>query len=179
MVFSHKELLQMAARHFKYRETQGVMPKKMLWLVVILMIVIMGLFGGIYISQEFLGREVGENSIPTGWALVIFIVTALLIYYISRLKIVTRVNEQQLIMYLGVIGKRKFPLDSIEQINDYDGSPAVGFLGYGYRIGIKQIGYIGRAEQAIELILKNEKRALVITTNRAQELKDALKPSGV
>ena len=169
----------MGSKHIRFREIQGVMPKKMLWLVVIFMILIMGLFGGIYIFQEFLGREVGENSIPTGWALVIFIATALLIYYISRLKIVTRVDEKQLTMSLGVIGKRRFRLDSIEQINDYAGSPAAGFLGYGYRIGIKQTGYIGRAEQAIELILKGEKRGLVITTNRPQELKDALKLSDV
>ncbi|RDX36396.1 hypothetical protein DZA50_04860 [Kangiella sp. HD9-110m-PIT-SAG07] len=165
----------MTSKDTVYRETQAVMPSKIIAAIVVLLLIVTGLFAYIYISQEFLGREVGENSIASHWALIIFIATALLTFYVSRLKIITRVDNNELVMSLGVIGKRKFPLDTIQTIRDYEGNPAADFLGYGYRIAIKQTGYIGRAEQAVSLKFKDEKRELVITTETPEELKKTLK----
>ncbi|AOE50324.1 hypothetical protein KS2013_1614 [Kangiella sediminilitoris] len=153
------------------------MPKKIIIAIVVLLVIVMGLFAYIYISQEFLGKPVGENSIESHWALVIFVVTAILTYYVSRLKILTRVDDKNLTMSLGVIGKRQFALDSIQSVKDYEGNPAADFLGYGYRIAIKQTGYIGRGEQAITLKIQNHKRELVITTDNPEELKKALENS--
>lgn len=168
----------MAVTPYTFQETQAMMPPKVVRIVIILLLIILGLFGYTYVAQEFLGRPVGQNSIPTHWALVIFIATALLTFYVSRLKIITRVNDQVLTMSLGVIGKRKFPLDTILSVRDYEGNPAADFLGYGYRIAIKQTGYIGRAQKAVILKLKDQKRELVITTEKPEELKQALQPKG-
>lgn len=166
----------MASKDYRYKEIQAVMPPKMVWAIVALLLVVTGLFGYIYVAQEFLGRPVDENSVPTHWALIIFIATALLTYYVSRLKILTRVDDTSLTMSLGVIGKRQFSLESIQSVRDYDGNPAADFLGYGYRIGIKQTGYIGREEKAITLKIQDQKRELVITTANPEELKNAIKP---
>lgn len=164
----------MAVTPYTFQETQAMMPPKVVRIVIILLLIILGLFGYTYVSQEFLGRPVGENSIPTHWALVIFIATALLTFYVSRLKIITRVDDRVLTMSLGVIGKRKFPLDTILSVKDYEGNPAADFLGFGYRIGMKQTGYIGRAPDAIKIEFNNGQRALVVTTCFPQELKQSL-----
>ncbi len=166
----------MPKSHYRYQEIQPMMPPKMITVVIVLLVVVMGLFGYMYIAQEFLNKPVGENALPATWALVIFVGTALLTYYVSRLKITTRVNDDMLTMSLGVIGKRKFPLDSILSVETYGGNPAADFLGYGYRIAIKQTGYVGRAEHAVLLTLQDQKRGLVITTERPEELTKALKP---
>jgi hypothetical protein len=166
----------MQKTQYRFQESQGLMPKKMLVAIVILLFVVMGLFTYIYISQEFFNKAVGENSIESHWALIIFIATALLTFYVSRLKIITQVSDTALMMSLGVLGKRKFPLESIETVSNYEGNPAADFLGFGYRIGIKQTGYVGRADSAIVLKLKDQKRDLVITTQQPDELTIALTP---
>ncbi|GAA4349603.1 DUF6141 family protein [Kangiella taiwanensis] len=168
----------MATKHYTFQENQAMMPTKIIVVIVTLLVLLMGLFGYMYIAQEFLGKPVGENALPAPWALAIFIVTGLLTFYVSRLKIITRVTDDVLTMSLGVIGKRKFPLETIEAVKDYEGNPAADFLGYGYRIAIKQTGYIGRAEQAVTLKINGQKRELVITTEKPEELKQALQPKG-
>ncbi|GAA4363933.1 hypothetical protein [Kangiella marina] len=166
----------MTAKNFVFRETQSVMPPKMIAAIVLLLLVVTGLFAYIYISQEFFGRPVGEHSIDSHWALIIFSATALLTVYVSRLKIITRVDEEKLTMSLGVIGKRKFLLDTIQDAKVYEGNAAADFLGYGYRIAIKQTGYIGRAEKAVTIKIRDHKRELVITTEQPKDLLKALKP---
>ena len=147
--FNRSRKSAMPKNKYRYQEIQPMMPPKMIAAAIVLLIIVMGLFGYMYIAQEFLDQPVGGNALPATWALVIFVGTALLTYYVSRLKITTRVSNDTLTMSLGVIGKRKFPLDSISSIEVYEGNPAADFLGYGYRIAIKQTGYIGRAEHAI------------------------------
>ena len=167
----------MPKSHYRYQEIQPMMPPKMIAAAIVLLVIVMGLFGYMYIAQEFLEQPVGENALPATWALVIFVGTALLTYYVSRLKITTRVSNDTLTMSLGVIGKRKFPLDSISSIEVYEGNPAADFLGYGYRIAIKQTGYIGRAPDAVKIEFINGQRALVVTTDSPQKLKQSLTES--
>lgn len=167
----------MADKQLRYKETQAMMPSVILKLVILMLLIIMGLFGYMYIAQEFLELQVGENALPASWALIILLATALLTYYVSRLNIVTKVDDHKLSMSLGVIGKRSFPLNKIHSVEPYIGNSAKDFLGYGYRIAIKQTGYVGRAKHAVLLKFVDEKQGLVITTNQPEGLMKALKPN--
>ena len=161
---------------YAYQEVQPMMPTKMIAVAIVLLVIVMGLFGYMYIAQVFFEQAVGENALPASWALVIFLATALLTYYVSRLKIMIKVDDEYLTIGLGVIGKKRFRLNRIQSASVYEGNPAVDFLGYGYRIGLKRVGYVGRAEQAVSLKLQDESRDLVITTEDAEAFLKALKP---
>ncbi|PXF63174.1 YdbT family protein [Kangiella spongicola] len=165
----------MADKQFRYKETQAMMPPMVIKLVILMLIIIMGLFGYMYIAQEFLELEVGENALPPLWALAIFILTALLTYYVANLKINIKVDDRDLMLGLGVIGKRSFPLDKIRSVELYEGSPAKDFLGYGYRVGLKKLGYVGRAPEAIAITFEHFKRTLVVTTKDPEALIKSLK----
>lgn len=158
----------------KYYEKQPIMPKKLIVAVTILLVFLSALFGYSFYEQEFLGKPVPENGIASHWALLICAVTALVAWYVSKIAIIIRIEGEHLYASLGKFGKTKVALKDIESVEDKKGNPAAEFFGYGYRVKLKQLGYIGRGKEAIELKIKNQKRALVITTDNASSLKEAL-----
>ncbi|GAA0199151.1 hypothetical protein GCM10009123_03100 [Kangiella japonica] len=164
----------MADKKYRYQETQAMMPPTVIKLVVLMLFIVMGLFGYMYIAQEFLELPVGENALPPSWALVIFILTALLTYYVSNLKINIKVDDNELVLSLGVVGKRAYPLNKIRTVKKYEGNPAKDFLGYGYRVGLNRLGYIGRAQDAVSITFEHLKRDLIITTKDIEALSHSL-----
>lgn len=158
-----------------YYESQPIMPKKLMVVVTILLVFLSALFGYSFYEQEFMDKPVPANAIASHWALLICAVTALVAWYVSKIAIITKVEDEHLFVSLGKFGKTKVALKDIESVEDKKGNPATEFLGYGYRVKLKQLGYIGRGKEAIELRIKNQKRALVITTDNASSLKEALK----
>ncbi|MHC9511133.1 hypothetical protein [Kangiella sp. M94] len=160
-----------------YYESQPVMPKKLLVAVAVILIFLSALFGYSFYEQEFLDKPVSPNGIPSHWALLICAVTALVAWYVSKIAIILRVEGEHLYASLGKFGKTKVALKDIESVEDKKGNPAAEFFGYGYRVKLKQLGYIGRGKEAIELKIKDQKRTLVLTTDNASSLKEALRSS--
>lgn len=161
----------------KYYESQPIMPKKLMILVAILLVFLSALFGYSFYEQEFLDEPVPANAIASHWALLICVVTALVAWYVSKIAIITKVDGEHLFVSLGKFGKTKIALKDIESIEDKKGNPAAEFFGYGYRVKLKQLGYIGRGKEAIKLKVKDQKRTLVLTTDNASSLKEALQPN--
>ncbi|MCW9027371.1 MAG: hypothetical protein OQJ80_00425 [Kangiella sp.] len=161
-----------------YFEKQPIMPKKLILAVTILLVFLSALFGYSFYEQEFLGKPVPANGIASHWALLICAITALVAWYVSKIAIITKVEDEYLFVSLGKFGKTKVALKDIESVEDKEGNLAAEFLGYGYRIKLKQLGYIGRGKSAIELRIKDQKRTLVITTDNASSLKEALQSNG-
>ncbi len=158
----------------KYFEKQLIMPKKLMLAVTILLVFLSALFGYSFYEQEFLGKPVPETGIAGHWALLICAVTAFVAWYVSKIAIITKVEEDTLYVSLGKFGKTRVELKDIESVEDKKGNPAAEFLGYGYRVKLKQLGYVGRGKEAIEIKIKGQKRTLVITTDNASSLKEAL-----
>ncbi|NVK22736.1 MAG: hypothetical protein HWD86_09480 [Kangiellaceae bacterium] len=160
----------------KYHESQQVMPQWVLLAVVAINVGLFLLFAYIFYSQTVLEKPFGEKPISSEMALLLCLLVGLIIYFVYRLRIRIKVTDQELLVNLGSwVGKKNIKLTDIEQVTDYVGNPAADFLGFGYRFGLKQTGFVGRPKEAIVLDIKGQTRQLVITTNNPEKLKSALR----
>lgn len=145
----------------KYYEKQLIMPKKLMLAVTILLVFLSALFGYSFYEQEFLDKPVPETGIAGHWALLICALTAFVAWYVSKIAIITKVEEDTLYVSLGKFGKTKVELKDIESVEDKKGNPAAEFLGYGYRVKLKQLGYVGRGRRLLKLRLKDRNALLL------------------
>lgn len=158
----------------QYFESQPIMPKKLMTVITAFLIIIALMYGYMFYEQAILGKTSPDNAIDSHWVLIICLITALVSWYVSKIQIITRIDEGYLYLSIGAFGKTKIALSDIENVSFKLGNPAKEFLGFGYRIKANKLGYIGRGKEAIEITAKGEKRTITVTTDSASSLKEAL-----
>lgn len=159
----------------KYFESQPIMPKKLMTVIIAFLVIIALMYGYMFYEQAILGKSSPDNAIDSHWVLIICLVTALVSWYVSTINIITRIEEGDLHLSIGAFGKTRIALSDIESVTNKEGNPAKEFLGFGYRIRANKLGYVGRGKGAIEIKAKGQKRLIVVTTDNVSSLKEALK----
>lgn len=158
----------------QYFETQPIMPKKLMTVITVFLVIIALMYGYMFYEQAVLGKPSPDNAIESHWVLIICLITALVSWYVSKIQIITKIDDGYLYLSIGAFGKTKIALSDIEKVSFKLGNPAKEFLGFGYRIKPDKLGYIGRGKEAIEITAKGEKRVITVTTDNASSLKEAI-----
>ena len=158
----------------QYFETQPIMPKKLMTVITVFLVIIALMYGYMFYEQAILGKTSPDNAIDSHWVLIICVITALVAWYVSKIQIITKIDEGHLYLSIGAFGKTKIALNDIEKVSFKLSNPAKEFLGFGYRIKPDKLGYIGRGKEAIEITAKGEKRTITVTTDNASSLREAL-----
>jgi len=150
----------------QFREEQ----KMTQWWIWALLFMLLSIAVYTFIQQNLLGNPVGNNPMPDYGVYIFLIFTIVLNYFIWKIKLITKVDEEGIHLIFIPFFKKQYlwtDIDSAEIVK-------YGFLGYGIRYSPKYgVVYNIDGPYGLALDLKNGKKRM-IGTQKKEELQEWL-----
>jgi len=151
-----------------YYESQTVMPA---WLSAITAIMCVGL--SIFMIYLLSGDDVAADSAAGIVLLVSIVMTLVLSFVLFVIRIKTTVTRTSL--RVGLLKGRLVLIEDIESVSAEEFSAFKDFLGWGFRIGKKGVGYIAAGtNKGLRIHLRTGK-SFLISTKRIFEFENIMK----
>lgn len=162
-------------------EFEEVQTFRQWWLWVLLLgtlIPVVGVFGYGLVQQLLLGQPWGSRPLPD-WGLLLSAGASILVtggvgYLMWRLRLVTQVRDDGLVLHFYPLRRRQIPWGEIVDFQVRSYRPLREYGGWGIRFSRAGVAYTVSGNQGVQLQLRTD-RPLLVGSQQAPELAAAIR----